>query len=231
MIDIVDQNIGRMVNKLKEENIYDNTLIVFLSDNGACPFNRTRKPTIDNKLMPWDPASYICYPKEWANACNTPFKLYKQDQNEGGIATAMIAHWPKGITVPGTFNRQRGHLIDFHATFRELAGVEYPSEYKGNKPARVRGISLVSSFKGEKRPEHEFLYQNFSNKKTALVIGKWKLVNETELYDISVDRIESNDLRKTNPEQFKYMLEQWNKRDNELNKGQASTKRKAKKKK
>ena len=231
MIDVVDQNIGRVVKKLDDEKILDNTLIIFLSDNGACPFDRTRKPTKENNLMPWDPASYICYPASWANACNTPFRMYKQNQHEGGIATSMIAHWPAGIKVPGTFNRQRGHLIDFHATFRELAQVDYPSEYKGNKAAKVRGISLVPSFKGQKRPEHEFLYQNFSNRKTAFVMGKWKLVNAKELYDLETDRIESNDLSQSHPEQMQLMLSEWKKRDLELNHGRATVKKPQKKKK
>lgn len=226
MIDMVDQSVGTVVSKLKEEKILDNTLIIFLSDNGACPFERTYKSTNENKLMPWDPASFHCYPKEWANACNTPWRKYKQTQNEGGISTSMIAHWPKGITVPGTFNRQRGHLVDFHATFRELAGAEYPKEYKGNKIGPARGISLVPSFTGKTRPEHKYIYQNFGNKYTALVMGKWKLVDQKFLYNLEVDRIESNDLSKSNPEKFQQMLAEWNKRDAELNKKKKKSKKK-----
>ena len=130
MIDIVDQQVGRLVETLKEQGIFDDTLILFLSDNGACPFNRTRKPTLENNYMPWDARSYYCYPSSWAKACNTPFHEHKQSQFEGGIATPMIAHWPNGITVPGTMNRQRGHVVDFHATFRELAGADYPTHYE-----------------------------------------------------------------------------------------------------
>ncbi|MCM8542210.1 MAG: arylsulfatase [Lentisphaeraceae bacterium] len=217
MIDMVDQSVGRVIAKLKEEKIYDNTLIIFLSDNGACPFERTKPSTKENNLMPWDPKSYHCYPKEWANACNTPFRKYKQNQNEGGISTAMIAHWPKGIKNPGRFDRQRGHLIDFHATFRELAGVDYPSEYKGNKIGPANGISLVPTFKETKRPEHKFLYQNFANKYTALIVGKWKLVDKKYLYNLENDRIESNDLSKSQPERFKEMLALWQEKDKELN--------------
>lgn len=81
MIDVVDQNVGRVVSKLKADGIYDDTLIVFLSDNGACPFDRTTKATLENNYMPWDGRSFYCYTKEWANACNTPFRKYKQNQN------------------------------------------------------------------------------------------------------------------------------------------------------
>ena len=133
----------------------------------------------------------------------------------------MIAHWPNGITVPGTFNRQRGHLIDFHATFRELAGVDYPAEFRGAKPGPVRGISLAPSFQGKPRKEHEFLYQNFAERKNALVKGNWKLVDYKYLYDLSTDRIESNDLSKSRPKKFAEMKAEFARIDQELNQGRA----------
>ena len=193
-------------------------------------FERTYKETNEQKLMPWDPKSFHCYPQDWANACNTPWRKYKQNQNEGGISTAMIAHWPKGIKNPGSFDRQRGHLVDFHATFRDLAGVDYPAEYKGNKIGPARGISLVPTFKGEKRPEHKYLYQNFGNKFTALVVGKWKLVDKKHLYNLETDRIESNDLSQSVPEKFKEMLSLWDEKNKELNGGKGPNKKKKKKK-
>ncbi|MBL6912670.1 MAG: arylsulfatase [Puniceicoccaceae bacterium] len=234
MIDIVDQQVGRLVETLKQEGIYEDTLIVFLSDNGACPFDRTRKPTKENNYMPWEARSYYCYPDMWARACNTPFQGNKQSQFEGGIATPMIAHWPNGISVPGSLNRQRAHLVDFHATFRELAGVDYPSHYdrktkqlSGQAVGPARGISLVPTFSGEAQPEHEYLYQNFSNGKTALVRGDWKLVNFKELYNLKEDRIESQELSKTSPEKFDFMRAEFERLDLELNKGRAMEKLKA----
>ena len=236
MIDIVDQQVGRLVQTLKAEGIYEDTLIVFLSDNGACPFDRTRKPTKENNYMPWAERSYWCYPVAWARACNTPFQGNKQSQFEGGIATPMIAHWPNGISVPGTFNCQRGHLVDFHATFRELAGVAYPANYdpktkqlSGQAIGPARGISLVPSFSGQSRPEHEYLYQNFSNSKTALVRGDWKLVNFKELYNLKEDRIESEDLSKTSPEKFDFMRSEFARLDAELNQCKAMKKINARK--
>ena len=236
MIDIVDQQVGRLVQTLKAEGIYEDTLIVFLSDNGACPFDRTRKPTKENNYMPWAERSYWCYPVAWARACNTPFQGNKQSQYEGGIATPMIAHWPNGISVSGTFNRQRGHLVDFHATFRDLAGVAYPEQYdpktkqlSGQAIGPARGISLVPSFSGQSRPEHEYLYQNFSNSKTALVRGDWKLVNFKELYNLKEDRIESEDLSKTSPEKFDFMRSEFARLDAELNQGKAMKKINARK--
>jgi arylsulfatase len=231
MIDIVDQQVGRLVETLKQEGIYEDTLIIFLSDNGACPFDRTRKPTKENNYMPWDARSYYCYPDMWARACNTPFQGNKQSQFEGGIATPMIVHWPNGITVPGTMNRQRGHLVDFHATFRDLASVEYPTHYdpktqqlSGQAIGPARGISLVPAFTGKPRAEHEYLYQNFNNGKTALVRGDWKLVNFKELYNLKEDRIESHDLSKTSPDKFDFMRSEFARLDAELNQGKAMKK-------
>ena len=224
MIDRVDQQVGRLLGKLDDERITNNTLVVFLSDNGACPFDRTREPTLEKDYKPWDGRSYYCYPKEWANACNTPLRLYKQNQNEGGISTPMIVSWPDGISVPGTLNRQRGHLIDFHATFREVAGVEYPSEYDGNKLGPVRGISLVPAFSGNRRQEHEFLYQNFAEKNTALVKGNWKLVDYKYLYNLESDRIESVDLSQSDPGKLKEMRNEFARVDKELNQGRAMKK-------
>ena len=231
MIDIVDQQVGRLIETLKSEAIYDNTLIVFLSDNGACPFDRTRTPTKENNYMPWDGRSYWCYPAAWAKACNTPFKEFKQSQYEGGISTPLIAHWPNGITVPGALDRQRGHLVDLHATFRELAGVEYPAHYdrktkklEGPEMGPPRGISLVPAFAGKRRPAHVFLYQNFSNRKTALVHGDWKLVNYKELYNLQRDRLEMNDLRDAMPEKFTEMKAAFRRHDDALNDGKTMKK-------
>jgi len=227
MIDVVDQNVGRLVAKLEEQGIAGNTLIIFLSDNGACPFDRTRKRTLENNYMPWDGRSYYCYTKGWANACNTPYKRYKQTQNEGGISTAMIAHWPKGIKKPGRFDRDRAHLVDLHATFRDLAGVEYPKEFKGNKIGPARGLSLTKAFTNQQRPVHEELYYTFGGKYSALLQGDWKVVDQKQLYNIKVDRIEANDLSADEPQRFEQMKNRWA----ELNRSFGARNKGAKKKK
>ncbi|MHC4167846.1 MAG: arylsulfatase, partial [Planctomycetota bacterium] len=109
MVDVLDQSVGRLVEFLKAKGILDNTLILFCSDNGACPFERTR----GRYLKPWDPKSYWTYDASWAHAGNTPFRLYKQNQHEGGISSPLIAHWPKGLkTKRGEITHQPGHLID-----------------------------------------------------------------------------------------------------------------------
>jgi arylsulfatase A-like enzyme len=228
MVDMVDQNVGRLVQKLKDEKIYENTLIVFLSDNGACPFDRTTKETLSKNLMPWDKESFYCYTTGWAHACNTPFYKFKQNQNEGGISTGMISHWPKGIKKPGRFDRDRAHLVDLHTTFIDLAGVEYPKEFNGNPVKKARGLSLAKSYAGEARPLHDELFYEFGSKYSALWSKEWKIVDNKYLYNIKEDRIESNDLRGEYPEKFEEMKKRWMELKKEMG-GKSKGKKKKKK--
>ncbi len=200
MIDRVDQNIGRLVGKLDEMGVTDNTLIMFLSDNGACPFERSKR----THLPPWDPQSYWTYDKSWAHACNTPFRWYKQNQHEGGISTPLIVHWPGGLKVrAGSITHQPGHLIDIMATCLEAAGSEYPQKLGDRTLKPLRGKSLVPIFRGQQRQGHEVIYFQFSNNR-AVRRGKWKLVSARggpwELYDLQADRTELNDLAGAQPQ-------------------------------
>ncbi len=214
MIDCVDQNVGRLLLHLKDTDRYENTLFMFLSDNGACPFQRTEQKTLDNKLMPWDPESYWTYDKRWAHACNTPFREYKQNQHEGGISTAFIAHWAKGIKEPGTITRQPAHLVDLMATSLDMANVDYPDSYKGKAIGPARGLSLAPIFAGQRRDPHDSLLFTFYGKNNALRSGDWKLVNKDfkdwELYNIAKDRTELEDLAKSHPERLSELKEEWN---------------------
>ena len=213
MIDRVDQNIGRLVSHLKETARYENTLFMFLSDNGACPFQRTEAKTLKSKLMPWDPESYWTYDKRWAHACNTPLREYKQNQHEGGISTAFIAHWAKGIKEPGTITSQPAHLVDLMATGLDLADVEYPESYNGKSIGKAQGLSLTPIFAGQQRQPHDELWFTFYGKNNALRAGDWKLVNidngPWELYNVTEDRTELNDLSKTQPEQLRDLQTRW----------------------
>ncbi len=212
MIDRVDQNIGRLVEELKAANRWDNTLLLFLSDNGACPFQRTKQATLDNRLMPWDPASYWTYDKGWAHACNTPFREYKQNQHEGGISTPLIAHWPNGIKHKGTTTSQPGHLVDIMATCLDLARTSYPQEFRGQEVGPPRGTSLAPIFSGEQRAQHPIAF-TFYGKNNGLRVGKWKLVNRNfgawELYDLDRDRAELDNLAAKNPAQLEIMKGHW----------------------
>jgi arylsulfatase len=209
MVDVVDQNIGRMIEFLKKKGIYDNTLIMFCSDNGACPFERTR----GRHLKPWDPKSYWTYDASWAQAGNTPFRLYKQNQHEGGISSPMIAHWPKGLKTPvGSVTSQPAHLVDFMATLMDLSGANYPKQIGDRTMGILQGKSLLPIFKGEQREGHKQLYFHFGSDK-ALRQGPWKLVSAKngrwELYNLDRDRSELNDLSGKFPEKVEAMSKEW----------------------
>lgn len=209
MVDVVDQNIGRLVNYLKKKDLFENTLFLFCADNGGCPFERTR----GRHLKPWDPKSYWTYDASWANAGNVPFRLYKQNQHEGGIASPLIVHWPNGLkTKLGTVTRQPAHLIDFMATFLDLAGAKYPKKVGSRTIDPLQGKSLLPIFRGETRKPHESLYFHFGNDR-ALRQGDWKLVSAKlgrwELYDLACDRTELNDLAAKHPERVKAMAAEW----------------------
>jgi arylsulfatase len=212
MIDRVDQNIGRLVEKLKARGEWENTLLLFLSDNGACPFQRTKQSTLKNNLMPWDPNSYWTYDKGWAHACNTPFREYKQNQHEGGISTPLIAHWPAGIKKGGSITHQPGHLVDIMATCLDLAGLTHPRSYQGESVGPPRGSSLAAIFAGKQRTQPDIAF-SFYGKNNALRVGKWKLVNinfrEWELYDLENDRTELHNLADENPTQLAIMKKRW----------------------
>ena len=185
------------------------TLFLFCSDNGACPFERTR----GRYLKPWDPKSYWTYDASWANAGNTPFRLYKQNQHEGGISSPMIAHWPTGLkTEPGSITNQAGHLIDFMATFIDVAGAKYPNHVGERKIDPLQGKSLIPILAGQQREGHETLYFHFGTDR-ALRQGPWKLVSAKlgrwELYNLKDDRNELNDLSSKNRDRVKSMSTTW----------------------
>ena len=209
MVDLVDQNIGRLIHELKVRDAFDNTLFLFCADNGGCPFERTR----GRNLKPWDPKSYWTYDASWAQASNTPFRLYKQNQHEGGISSPLIAHWPMGLkTEAGSITRQPAHLIDFMATFLELGQAEYPKKVNTRIIDPLEGRSLVPIFEGKLRKGHETLYFHFGSDR-ALRQGNWKLVSakggKWELYNLDNDRTELNDLSEKFPQRVTKMASKW----------------------
>ncbi|MEM8670467.1 MAG: arylsulfatase [Planctomycetota bacterium] len=209
MVDVLDQNVGRIVDYLKQNDLYDNTLILFCSDNGACPFERTR----GRYLKPWDPKSYWTYDASWAHVGNTPFRLYKQNQHEGGISSPMIAHWPKRLKAkPGSTTDQPAHLIDFMATFIDVGKATYPKQIADRKIDPLQGISLLPILEGKERTGHETLYFHFGTDR-ALRQGPWKLVSaklgKWELYNLDEDRTELNDLSAQHPDRVEAMAKHW----------------------
>ncbi|NNE90928.1 MAG: arylsulfatase [Verrucomicrobiales bacterium] len=210
MVDRVDQVTGDLVAYLKEQGKYENTLILICSDNGACPFDRTRGKDHD----PWNAESYWCYDTGWSHVGNTPFRLHKQNQHQGGISSPMIAHWPAGIAAEerGKITDQVGHLIDFMATAIDVAETEYPKEWPGIELEPLQGKSLVPIFQGETREPHADLYFQFATNR-AIRQGKWKLVSHRrakwELYDMEADGTEMHDLADEKPELVEKLAKRW----------------------
>lgn len=210
MIDCVDQNIGKLRNALETLEIVDNTLIMFLSDNGGCAEEPGgRNPQERN---PGPKEDYVAVGPAWGWAQNAPFRRYKTWMHEGGINTPFIAWWPGQIPA-NTITQEVGHIIDLLPTFLELTGAEYPKTYKGNDILPVEGKSLTPILKGNKREGHEQLCWEYNGSR-AIRQGDhklvWdKLVKEWELYDMSKDRTETKNLATTNPGKVKELKDKW----------------------
>jgi len=221
----MDRAIGRVVDKLKELQILDNTLIMFLADNGGCaeilrdngnpraihtPYRTRDGRTVrfgnDPDIMPGPTDTYQSYGPPWANASNTPFRLYKHWVHEGGIATPLIVHWPAQLKGAGSLNEGPGHLIDIMATCIDAAGAEYPATYKGNAITPLEGKSLLPVVTTGERQGHDAIYWEHEGNR-AVRQGDWKLVarnrNEWELYNINEDRTEMNNLASQQPDKVR----------------------------
>jgi arylsulfatase A-like enzyme len=209
MIDRMDQNIGRLRQKLRELGQEQNTLIMFLADNGGSHeriagggFALAGR----NDKRPSDPDSFTAYEYPWANASNTPFRLFKHWVQEGGIATPFLAYYPN-LIKPGGVSTEPAHVIDLMATALDLAGVKYPKTFKGQPITPLEGKSLKPVFQGKKRKGHEAIFFEHEGNR-AVRQGDWKIVssypeNVWQLYNLRHDRSEMNDLRAKQPEKVR----------------------------
>ena len=209
MIDRMDQNIGRVLAKLEETRLGQNTIIMFLSDNGGCAETPGGN---DPKQIPGPREHYAHVGPGWAYASNTPFRKYKQWVHEGGISTPFIVRWP-GKVKPGTMTSQVGHIIDILPTCAELAGTAYPEKYNGQDILPVEGLSLLPVFEGKKREPHKTLAWEWAGNR-AIRERQWKLCwdkrkKQWELYNIETDRTETNDLASYNRRRVQEMTAAW----------------------
>lgn len=209
MIDVMDQQIGRIVLMLKERKIFDNTLIIFISDNGGC----AEEPGGRNpKRIPGPKEFYTAVGPAWGWAQNTPFRRYKSWINEGGISTPMIAHCPT-IIPSGSKSDQVAHVIDLAPTFADLAGISWPKVYDQKSVHPTQGSSIKHILEGKRTSPDRTLFWYWAGNK-AIRVSDWKLVYDKiekkwSLFDLSVDRTELNDLSEKYPQRTKQMLQQW----------------------
>jgi arylsulfatase len=211
MIDRMDQNIGRLQQKLKEMGEDKNTLILFLSDNGGSYEDIdgpgfTPEILAASKKPASDSSSFTAYEYPGANVSNTPFRYYKHMVYEGGIASPFIAWFP-GFIPQGQFNNQPAHVIDIMATCLDIAGVSYPASYNNQSILPTEGISLLPLLKGNYWKGHDAIFFEHEGNR-AVRQGEWKLVsnypeNKWRLYNMNTDRSEINDVSTGHPQKVK----------------------------
>jgi len=215
MLDRVDQNIGKILERLKKQGKLENTLIMFASDNGGCAEN----PRVKNRSTKLEDfgtvASYETVGKNWATVQNTPLRKWKNYTHEGGIRTPFIVSWPGKINNEGGFNHEPGHLIDIMPTLVELTGAEYPETFDSKKIIPMQGTSLIDALKGEQLEREKPIFWQWS-KGGGIRDGNMKAVfwgkeNERrwELYDMSKNLNETDDLASKNPEQLEQLKNEW----------------------
>lgn len=199
MVDRLDQNVGRLIQKLKTEKQLDNTVIIFLSDNGSCPYDSNR----DFVYPPGDPRGYRTLSAAWANLGNTPFRYFKQYGHEGGVRTHCIVHYPP-LVSKGIITDQPAHINDIMPSLLEIAGIEYPSEVAGNPVQPLDGYSFVPVLKREKRAVPPFLMSGWTDNFRMYIEGNWKIVKvngeKWELYNLKNDPVELENLAGKNPD-------------------------------
>ncbi len=248
MVDSMDQGIGRLLEALRERGELDDTLVLYMQDNGACAeemkSSEARQPreglepaepmaddalqtqmvpqfTRDGRPVKWGrgvipgPAdTYLEVGREWANAQNTPFRLFKHFVHEGGIATPLIAHWPNGIARKGELERRPAHLIDIMPTVVELAGADYPATFHDDQPiTAMEGVSLVPTFSGNSIDRKTPLFWEHEGNR-AVRDGNWKLVargaaGKWQLYNMGNDRSELHDVASLEPGKVAGLAAAW----------------------
>ncbi len=222
MVDRMDQNIARVIADLRARAELDNTLILFLSDNGACaewdPFGFDVSSSPENVLHRGDDlarmgsrGTYHSVGSAWANASNTPWRMYKHYSHEGGISTPCIMHWPAGFQRRNALESVPAHLIDLMPTIVAACGAEYPERLDTRQILPMAGTSLIPALRGERMPERTLYFEHEGTravregryKLTALRGGSWKL------YDMEGDRTELEDLADKQPRRVESLAKKW----------------------
>lgn len=220
MIDRMDQEIGRVLDQLRQMYASDNTLVLFMSDNGASPEQIIRGDGEDPAAPVGSARSFLGIGPGWSTACNTPLRLHKSWVHEGGISTPLIACWPRGIAAHGELRRNAGHLIDLAPTILDLAGGSWPRKFNGVQVPPPPGRSLVPVFTKDDSVSHDYLWWFHENHR-AIRVGDWKAVSlgihvPWELYDLRSDRSEMHDLADRDPQKTTDLSELWERKMKEF---------------
>ncbi len=235
MVEHMDRAVGEIIEALKRTQQFENTLILYLHDNGACSEHLSGNGwnTANNILakaeaqgnvvavgdqynvMMGGPLTYGSVGHNWANAQNTPLRRYKANVHEGGACTPAIVHWPKGVTKPGSISRQRGHVVDLMATCLELGEATYPTEFQGRTIRPHESLSLVPVITGGQQPRnHPYYFRHGGSR--ALIEGDWKIVSEGKgawaLYNLVQNRTETVNLASEYPDRVAAMAAKWQQR-------------------
>jgi arylsulfatase len=226
LVDRMDKEIGRVLDRLRKSGQADNTLILFLSDNGASAEKLVRGDGHDASAPPGSAKTFLCLEPPWANLANAPLRKSKIFTHEGGICTPLIAHWPAGIKAHGELRQPPGHLVDVVPTLLELAGTTAPATWNDVQRPPLAGRSLVPAFAKDITNQRDFLYFRHEANR-ALRVGDWKIVASGadapwELYDLAKDRSECHDLAGKHPDKVKELAALWTQHDEEFRKQGAS---------
>jgi arylsulfatase A-like enzyme len=219
MVDRMDREIGRVLDQVKAMGALDNTLVLFLSDNGASAEIMIRGDGHDPHAEPGSATTFLSIGPGWSSLANTPFRRHKTWVHEGGITTPLIVHWPRGIAARGELRHTPGHVIDFVPTILEVAGGKPPDRWDG-KPVPPRpGKSLVPVFAKDGTVTHDSLWWLHEGNR-ALRAADWKIVaagkeSPWELYDLHADRSETKDLAKEKPDKVRELAAIWTKQFDE----------------
>ena len=213
MIDRMDREIGRVLGQLKTAGVLDNTVVMFISDNGASAEQMIRSDGHDPKAKPGSWKSHLCLGPGWSTASNTPFRMHKSWVHEGGIASPLIVHWPAGLKASGQLRHNPGHFVDILPTVLELAGANQAERLRGRSAPPLAGRSIASAFTRDNSVDQDFIYFHHSGNR-ALRVGDWKLVSAGrngpwELYNLRTDRCELKNLAKKHPEKVSEMSKAW----------------------
>lgn len=216
MIDRLDREVGRVLDQLRAMNEIENTLIFFLSDNGASAEIMVRDDGHDPSASPGSAATHLCLGPGWSTVANTPFRYHKTWVHEGGISTPLIVYWPRGITARGELRHAPGHVIDLVPTILEVARTSRPDTWRGAQIPAPPGKSLVRSFSRDVGLDHDDLWWEHEGNR-AIRVGDWKLVaagkdRPWELFDLAHDRTETRDLAAERTGIVRELSDRWRQR-------------------